>query len=130
MDRLMSRLRDDFSIPLLPRAERRIPLIAMRETDDALMVTAEIPGVEPEDIEISIVDENLVIRGEVRHEIVTEHEGYQRTERRKGTFTRTIRLPCRILINDVEATYTDGILQIEMPKCKPEEARKVTIKVR
>jgi HSP20 family protein len=129
MDRLLDRLWDDFCVPLFPRVPRELPFIDLSETEDFLLVKAEMPGVRPEDMEISITDDRLTVKGEMKQNLVDDEEGYQRRERRYGSFTRTIQLPCRVHIDDVEATYKNGILNILMPKCKPESAREVKIKV-
>lgn len=130
MDRLFARLRDDFGMPLFPRIARDFPFINLSETEDELIIRAEIPGINPEDLDISITEDILNIRGEMKQEFVEESEDYHRVERRYGSFSRTLQLPCRIMIEDVEATYTNGILNIVMPKCKPEAARAFKIKVR
>jgi HSP20 family protein len=64
MDRLFARLWDDFCIPLFPRGYREAPFIDLSETEDRLILRAEIPGVTPEDLDISITDGTLTIRGE------------------------------------------------------------------
>ena len=127
MDRLLDRLWDDFRFPFLPRTAGT-PFIELSETEKALIVKAEIPGLSPEDLDISITDDNLIIRGDFKEDRIKEGQGYQRSERRYGRFSRIIQLPCRILMDDVEATYKDDILTIVMPKCSV-EARKVKISV-
>jgi HSP20 family protein len=128
MDRLLDRLWDDFRFPVLPRTAKEVPFIELSETEKALIVKAELPGLSPEDMDISITDDKLTIRGDFKEDRVDEGEGYQGRVRRYGRFTRTIQLPCRILMDDVEATYKDGILNIVMPKCRV-EAREVRIRV-
>jgi HSP20 family protein len=128
MDRLLDRLWDDFRFPFLPRTAREVPLIELSETHKALIVKVEIPDLSPEDIDISITEDKLTIRGEFKKDRVEEREGYQKREVRRGRFTRTIQLPCKILMDDVEATYKNGILNIVMPKCDV-EARKVKVRV-
>jgi HSP20 family protein len=70
----------------------------------------------------------LTIQGDVKEDQLDDSEGYQKRKRRYGYFSRTIQLPCRVLMDDVDATYKDGILNIVMPKCKA-EAREVKIRV-
>jgi HSP20 family protein len=130
IDRLMSRLRNDFSLPLLSGAGRMIAVVGMSETEESIIVTAEVPVVKPDDLHISIVDNVLTIRGETREETVNDGENYRTKERRHGSFSRSLQLPCRIEINDVEATYQEGMLRIVMPKCKPETSREVKIKIK
>ena len=129
MDRLFDRIWEEFSGPLITRPAREIPFIDLSETEENLIIKAEVPGINPEDLDISIADDTLTIKGEMKQEIVSEGEDYHRTERRYGSFSRTLQLPCRITMDDVEATYKKGILNIVLPKCKPEKARGVKVKV-
>jgi HSP20 family protein len=128
IDRLFDRLWDDFRVPAPLRIAGRVPSMALSETENALIFKAEIPGVNPEDIDISIREDMLTIQGDVKEDQLDDSEGYQKRKRRYGYFSRTIQLPCRVLMDDVDATYKDGILNIVMPKCKA-EAREVKIRV-
>ena len=129
IDRLFDRLWDDYDMPLFPTTPRGVPFIDIFETKDNLIIKAEIPGINPEELEISITDDNLTIKGETKHEIIRERENYHRMERRYGSFSRTLKLPCRVLIEDVNATYKKGVLHIVMPKCKPDKARQIKVRV-
>jgi HSP20 family protein len=130
MDRLCSRVLDEFGMPLIPRIAREVPFMDLSETEDTLIIKAEVPGINPEELDISITDDTLSIKGETKQELVEESGDYHRTERRYGFFSRTLQLPCRIKIDDVKATYKKGILNIVMPKCKPEKAREIKVKVK
>ena len=129
MDRLMSRLRNDFGTPLFPRAERAVPYFEFLETDDALILKADATGVDPENLDVHIIDNNLIMKGVLQKEFVDERDGYRRTERRRGTFTRTLQIPCKIKIDEVEAHFREGILHVIMPKCRPETARKIKVQI-
>ena len=129
MDRLFSRIWDDFSMPAFPRTAREIPSINISETETDLIVQAEIPGVNPEDLDVSLVEDIMTIKGELREEIVRESENVHRIERRYGTFSRTLQLPCKVMIDDIKASYQKGILNIVMPKCKPEAVREIKIRI-
>jgi len=130
MDRLFTRLWDDFGMPHFTRPPRDIPFIDLSETEEDLILKAEIPGLNPEDLDISITDDILTIKGEMKKEFAKEREHYHRMERRYESFSRSIQLPCRIMIEDVEATYREGIITIIMPKCKPEISQKVKIRIK
>ena len=117
-------------MPLFPKIGRDVPSIDLSETEGDIVIKAEIPGINPEDLDISIAGDILNIKGEMKKESVQERENYHQVERRYGSFSRTIQLPCRVMIEDVKATYTKGILNIVMPKCKPETARVLKIKVK
>jgi len=129
MDRLFSRLWDDFCIPVLPRPFREGPFVDLSETDDSLVLRAEIPGMKPEDLEISISNDVLTLRGEATREDETDEERYRSTERGFRSFSRTIQLPCKVEIDEVKATYKDGLLSVVMLKCKPQPPREIKVKV-
>ncbi len=128
MDRLLARLWDDFCIPIFPRGYRETPFVDLSETEDRIILRAEIPGVAPEDLDISITDDTLTIRGESRENLATEGEDYRSTETDYGYFSRSIPLPCKVQASEVKATYKDGLLTITMPKCKPEPPREVKVR--
>jgi HSP20 family protein len=129
MDRLLARFFDDFSVPLFGRPFKEGPFVDLSETKDRLILRAEIPGVTPEDLDISISGDVLTVRGEARQGFATEEEGYRSTEREYGYFSRTIQLPCRVRVHEVKATYKDGLLSVDMPKCDPEPSREIKIKI-
>ncbi len=129
MDRLLARFWDDFGVPFFPRATRETFALELSETEDTLVLRAEIPGINPDDLEVSVTDDILTIKGDLRQDLVTEEEDYERRERRYGFFSRTIQLPCKVLMDDAKATYKDGVLSIVLPKCKPESRRGIKIKV-
>ena len=129
MDRLLARFFDDFAVPFFVRPFREGPFIDLSETKDRLILRAEIPGVNPEDLDISISGDVLTVSGEARQDFVTEEEGYRSTEREYGYFSRTIQLPCKVQLHEVKATYKDGLLSIDMPKCEPEPFREIKIKI-
>lgn len=129
MDRLFERMLDEFSIPLLRRTFRKVPFIELSETEDNLALRAEIPGIGPEDLDITINENVLTIHGEIKQELSSQGETFYRSERRYGSFSRRVLLPCRIMVEDVEATYKMGILQIIMPKCKEDKNREIKIQI-
>lgn len=84
--------------------------------DGQLVVRAELPGVDPDkDVDISIVDGNLCIRAERRHEEKTEGRDYRRTEIRYGSFSRVLPLPANTKEDDIKASYKDGMLEVRAP---------------
>lgn len=103
------------------------PAVDVSETDDAVLVHAEIPGIDPKDLDISVADNILTIRGEKKEDVEHTGRNYHRVERRYGTFTRTLALPSLVDADRVEATAKGGVLQITLPKREEAKARKVTI---
>ena len=129
IDRLFDRLWDDFGMPLSTRVEREKPYIDLSETEESLLIRAEVPGINPEDLEISITENILTIKGEMKQGDEEESGDSHRMERRYGYFSRTLRLPCKIVVDDVQATYKKGVLSIVMPKCKEMSASEIRIKI-
>ena len=98
------------------------------ETEDEVVVTAALPGVKPEEVEITITGDTLTIRGETKSETKEEKANYLRQERRYGAYSRTIALATPIKADKAEAKFKDGVLTLSIPKA--EEAKPKTIKVR
>ena len=92
------------------------------------MVKAEIPGVEQKDINVSLEDQVLTIKGEKHHEKEEKDEKYHRVERSWGAFTRALRMPVAVAGDKVSATFKDGMLTIMLPKAP--EAKGTTIPVK
>jgi HSP20 family protein len=103
------------------------PSVDIYETENEVVLTAEIPGVDEKDVEIKVEDNNLTLRGERKFEKETKEENYHRIERSYGSFFRSFSLPSYIDQDKIEAEHENGILKIKMPK-KPElRPRKVKI---
>ncbi|MBN1272120.1 MAG: Hsp20/alpha crystallin family protein [Candidatus Aminicenantes bacterium] len=103
------------------------PAVDIYETEQELILTAELPGMEEDDIEIRIEDSNLTLKGERKFEKETKEENYHRIERAYGSFYRSFSLPPHIDQEKIKAENENGVLKITMPK-KP-EAKPKNIKV-
>lgn len=128
--RAVDRVFDDFlRWPRLTwrEGEATIPL-DVYETDDALVVKAALPGVKPEDVDISITGDNLIIRGECTGKEEVKRESYHRQEIYYGTFSRSLAMPTRVDHEHAEAVFENGLLTITMPKA--EEVKPKSIMVR
>ena len=101
------------------------PRLDITETGKTVEVTAELPGIEKKDIDISLDGDLLVIKGEKKHETEEKGRCYHRVERRFGSFSRTVRLPYEVKTEKIDATFKDGILTVTLPKAKS-ETKKVT----
>jgi len=125
--RVFRRIGSDFGVPVsfLESAEP-FPL-ELSETESSLVLKAELPGMQPEHLDVSVTEDSLTLKGESREERIEESDRFQRVEQRSRSFSRTVTLPCRIVPEDVKATYKDGILRIVLPKCKPKKARGIAI---
>ena len=98
------------------------------ETDNDLVVTAAVPGVKPEEVDISITGDTLTIKGETKCETKVEKANYLRQERRYGAFTRTVAIPMPVQADKAEAKFKDGVLTVTIPKA--EEVKPKVIKVK
>ena len=129
MDRLYHRVCGEFGIPLLSAASRGIPLVDLSDNGDALIVRARMVDIDPDDLDISVTQDTLRISTKTKRESTEDRGDYRRTQQRLGFFSRTLQLPSRVEINEVQATYSKGTLNIVMPKSKPEKTRKIKVKV-
>jgi HSP20 family protein len=92
------------------------PKMDVSETKEAFLVKAEIPGMEPKDIQLTMENGVLQLRGEKRQEEEKKDERYYRVERSYGSFVRTMRLPAQVDADKVNATFKNGLLTIHLPK--------------
>ncbi|MBL7140773.1 MAG: Hsp20/alpha crystallin family protein [Planctomycetes bacterium] len=104
------------------------PALDVSESGDAVLVHAEIPGIDPKEIEISVVGDTLTIRGEKKDETEQKGRNYHRVERRYGAFTRSLALPASVHPDQVTATARQGVLEIRLPKREEAKARRIEIK--
>ena len=95
--------------------------------DDAI-VTTELPGIDPEKLDISVVKDVLKINGSREVEAAKEGESYYRQERSGGPFSRALQLPFQVDASKVEAKYEKGILQITLPRAEAEKPKKIVVK--
>jgi HSP20 family protein len=120
---------EDFTMPNVFSEETGFsPAFDVSETDEQLTVKAELPGIAEKDIDISISDGILTIKGEKKHEKEEEDARYHTVERRYGSFSRTMRLPTDVDTEKVDATFKDGVLRLTLPKSAASKPRKIEIK--
>ena len=104
------------------------PAVDIKEEQEQFLITADLPGVDPKDIEITMEDGVLSIKGERTSEATQEKEGYKRVERMSGTFYRRFSLPDSADAERIEATGKDGVLTIVLPKHEKLQARRIEVK--
>lgn len=104
-----------------------IPPVDVYETEQNIVLKAELPGVDPNDVEASVHDGTLYLKGERKHETEVKEENYHHVERSYGSFARTFTLPASVDAEKVKAEFADGILTLTMPK--REEAKPKRIKI-
>ena len=115
---------------LVPREEGErlfAPVVDVYETDQDLVVKAELPGVKKENVEVSIRDNALHIKGEKKEEKEEKTETYHRVERVYGKFERVIPLPTDVKVEAAKAEFKDGVLEIRIPKAKGSKEKKIEI---
>ena len=105
------------------------PLVNISEDRDHIYVRAELPGVKAEDLEITVQNHSLILRGERKIPTEEKQVNYQRRERESGFFRRVLALPARVQADKVEATCKDGILTIKLAKPEETKPRKIQVKV-
>jgi len=103
------------------------PPVDIYETEEAIVLKAELPGIDPKDVEVRVEDNTLYLKGERKYEKEVKEQNYHRVERSYGSFARSFSLPNSIDAEKVKAEYKDGLLTLTMPK--REEAKPKTIKI-
>lgn len=125
-ERLFSEFFDvarDTSVPL----RAWTPSVDVREEEDAYVVTADVPGVNPSDIEVTFDKGILSISGERSAEEVTEESGYRRVERHQGAFRRQLRFPDSVNADGIEASGKNGVLSVRIPKAAESQVKRITV---
>ncbi|MCL6606486.1 MAG: Hsp20/alpha crystallin family protein [Geminicoccaceae bacterium] len=131
MDRLFEEMTKSFSLarPALGMG-LMAPRVDMRETDTAVEVQAELPGVTEKDVEVQLADGVLTIKGEKKQEREEKEKGYYLMERAYGSFLRQIPIPVEVEEDKVEAKFDKGVLTITLPKKPSAEAKAKKIEIK
>jgi HSP20 family protein len=106
----------------------REPLSDLKETDTELIASIELPGIDKKDIQLIVRENRLEVKVEKRAELKIKKKNYLREERSYKGFHRIIGLPVKVIPEDVESKYENGILEIRMPKAEKKKLRKIEIK--
>jgi len=126
---LLDRFFDDFELPdLFDKEKSLMPAFDIAETKKEYTITGEIPGMDVKDLEVTLSDGILTVKGEKKHEKEDKGENYYRVERQYGVFHRSFRLPENVKTEKSKATYKDGILKLTLPKTSVPKAKKVEVK--
>jgi HSP20 family protein len=129
MDRLFE---DSFVSPLTWRtigggSDSITPPIDVHETADELVVTASLPGMKADDVEITMTGQTLTLRGEFKSDDEIKKDQYLYRERRFGSFNRTLQLPVRVQGDQAQASFADGVLTLAIPKAEEVKPRQIRI---
>ena len=112
---------------MMGREGKFLPEANMIETDKSLEVTVELPGMKPEDVKGEIKENGLWITGEKKEEKEEKGKTYHRVERRSGSFSRSLTLPCHVNEHKVVADYKEGVLTIHLPKVEGAKTHKIKV---
>ena len=111
----------------LPAAFR--PSVDIAENNDEYVVTADLPGIDREDLDVTVADGRLTIRGERRQNGESTTGPTRRVERVYGTFTRSFELPAEVKADHIAATYRDGVLSVTVPKAEEAKPKQIEVKI-
>jgi HSP20 family protein len=131
MDEMMKKMWFDFPFHNLEK-DMDIgwsPRIDVSETDNALEIVADLPGLEKQDISASLEDDLLIIKGERKSEKESEEKRFHTIERTSGSFYRALRLPLEVEKDRIEATFKDGVLTLRLPKAKGSDKKVSKIEI-
>ncbi|MEO1592064.1 MAG: Hsp20/alpha crystallin family protein [Cyanobacteria bacterium J06632_22] len=106
------------------------PAVEMAESENAVQIKLELPGINPYDVNIEVTDRSVSISGERKSETTTEADGNTRSEFYYGSFRRIIPLSTRVQNTDAKADYTDGILHVTLPKAAEERNKVVKVDIK
>jgi len=104
------------------------PAVDVAESDNEYLVKVELPGINKEDVKVTVQDSVLTILGEKKQE--TEPKNYHRVERSYGSFQRSFTLPTTVKADKVDATFKDGVLTIALPKAEEAKPKEIDVKVK
>lgn len=128
LDKLHQELNNLFNLSSMPGSRRSLmeghnwaPAIDVEDKKDRVVVKAELPGMKKEDVKVSVEENYLIIEGEKKEEEEKEEKGYYRRECSYGSFQRAVSLPSNVDTDNVDASYKDGVLKINLPKNEEEE---------
>jgi len=135
LEEMERRFDDILGRSFYPTIWRRLPMIEMGwvpaievfEKEDKFVVKAELPGMKEEDIDVSVVGDTLTIKGERKAESEVKEEDYYCCERSYGSFSRSLAVPTNVDAKKIEATFEDGVLEVNLPKAPEVKPKKITV---
>ena len=126
----IDRLFDGFgrNFPSFVAGDVALPRMDVGETDKAIEVTAELPGLEAKDVQLNLADNILTIRGEKKSEREEKEKDYHLVERSYGSFSRAVQLPDGVKPEDISAEIAKGVLKVTVKKPAPKQSKQIEIK--
>jgi HSP20 family protein len=107
-----------------------MPSVDVIRKDGNVILRADIPGIKPDDVKVTVEDDVLTVSGEHSEESEDEKGDYMRRERRYGSFSRSMSLPAGVKADDIESTTEDGVLEVTIPLPQPEQKEAVEIETK
>ncbi|MBI5352495.1 MAG: Hsp20/alpha crystallin family protein [Chloroflexi bacterium] len=126
----MDHLFDDAFTRPMGMAGSSIPALDLYQTDDAVVVKAALPGFKPDDVQISVTNDVLTLRGEYKQESEQNEAVYHLRERRHSSFERSLTLPTSVQTDKAKAEFENGILTIQLPKSDEVKPKSISIKAK
>jgi HSP20 family protein len=105
------------------------PAVDIYEKDGTIVLKAELPGIEPKDVDVRVENNILTLKGERRFEAEVQQESYQRVERAYGAFSRSFTLPTVVDTDNIKAEFKDGVLRMSLPKKEEAKPKQISINV-
>lgn len=131
IDNLFSRFFKDFSMPVLSQSTNDFPGIEVSETENDLIVKIFIQGIDPDDLDISVYESNLTIKGKIKQKSSKDIEYDDHIETwHSSYFSRYLRLPCKVKNNEIKTRHSEGIMMIIIPKNKQDIDKNANIKAK
>jgi len=106
------------------------PAVDMYDDDKEIVVKAEVPGIDKDDINITVADNTLTIKGKTKKDEETKEEDYYYAERTFGSFSRRLELPEKVQESKIKAKFKDGILEVHLPKTPEDKAKKIKVEAK
>ena len=125
MDRVFGQMGQPVGVRSVPRGT--FPAVNVYEQGDGIVLMAEVPGIEPEQLDLTVLGDSVTLKGQRREEDLPDGERFYRRERPVGSFTRTVTLPEAVNGDSVQAEYKNGVLTVRMEKAEQAKAKKITI---
>lgn len=126
MDRAFGRMGRPLGLRSVPRGT--FPAINLYQQNDAVVLTAEVPGVDPASLDLTVLNDSVTLKGQREEKDIPANNGMYRRERPQGAFARTVTLPEAINPDSVKAEYANGVLKVRMEKAESAKVRKIAIK--
>lgn len=126
---LFEGLFDDWKLPSIFNEDSSwVPAFDIKENEKEYVIIAELPGIDAKDVDVTLSEGILSVKGEKKHEEEDKGEGYHRVERRYGSFHRSFRIPGRVKTDEVDANYKNGVLKLTLPKTEESQTKKIEVK--